>query len=172
VYSDHGQEKVIPFEKMHGEAVPRVLERVYQSMQAEEDSPAAVRPETMLDPPTGNGSVRAPWLSARFLEKPLLEDDHEPHRVGATRISRPEGTIVVTHQGPAGSIYLPREHSSEFLDRFAEKLVREGKIPMTIRPLANDGAVAWTAAGSFRLPQQGAEVLGESHPHLHETAKD
>jgi endonuclease/exonuclease/phosphatase family metal-dependent hydrolase len=171
VYSDHGQEKVIPFDQVHGESVPRVVERIYESMH-EEGSPAPARSETNLDPPSGNGSARAPWLSSKFLEKPLLEDDHEPHLAGATRISRPEGSIVVTHQGPAGSIYLPRDHSPQFLEEFAEKLVREGKIPMAIRPLANDGAVAWTADGTFRLPQQGAELLGENHPHLHETAKD
>lgn len=172
IYSDHGQEKVVPFEKMYGVSVPRVVERIYQDLHSADTEPASPRPETIFEPPPSSNAPRLHWLSSKFLEKSLLEDDHEPSAPGATRISRPDGSIVVTHQGPAGSIYLPREHPPRFLEEFGERLVRDGKIPMAIRPIANDGAIAWTARGAFWLPQQGAELFGENHPHVHEVAKD
>ncbi|MEZ4655394.1 MAG: endonuclease/exonuclease/phosphatase family protein [Candidatus Eisenbacteria bacterium] len=172
VYSDHGQERVRSFAAVHHESVPHAVARVYDELTRTFHEETDGRPETILDPSRPSTIERSRWLGSKMLEKRLREAAPEPSSRGATRVTSRFGDIIVTHQGPTGAIYLPRQHSPEFLNRMGERLVRDGNIPTAVRRTEDGAGLAWSARGSHRLPQQAGALLGEDHPHLREVSQD
>ena len=169
IYSDHGQEAVTPYSVRHGESVPEAVRRIYSDVHTAifDSSPeeTAIRSH---DPgfPT---SDRARWLGSRHLEEWLEEHDGSN---GKSPLTPVRGHFEITHQGPLGCVYLPRQHDEAFLQTFARELATTGRIPIVVLRGRPGEALAYTVDGSFVLPEQASEVFGSTHPHLREVARD
>jgi endonuclease/exonuclease/phosphatase family metal-dependent hydrolase len=78
---------------------------------------------------------------------------------------------VVTAMGPVGHVYSGRPLSDDETEKAARALVLGG-VPMVLRSTGSGAAAAWTSAGKFELPADGAKLLDASHPFLEETVDD
>jgi endonuclease/exonuclease/phosphatase family metal-dependent hydrolase len=158
VYSDHGQEEVVPYPVLWGrnldEAVAEVLEGAAQG--------ARLRPAMG---PRGEQSQRVRLLAGGATKKVLPVyapsearwDDHD---------------VTVTSLGPVALVYLRRALTREVRAQFARELVETGHVPLVLTAEEDSHVTAWTQAGAFSLPRQGAEILGDDHPFLAEVTRD
>ncbi|MEW6325279.1 MAG: endonuclease/exonuclease/phosphatase family protein [Nitrospirota bacterium] len=155
IYSDHGQEQTSSYQAMHGRTVQEAVAEVMgtrRPMDAHERKRAH-----------GTQLMRASWLGAwaRWL----------PGGDGRSDASQP-GAPVVMALGPVGHVYCDPTVAPHERGRLARALVERAKIPLVLAPGGPETARAWTAAGEFTLPDDGARVLGEKHPFLDEAAQD
>jgi glycosyltransferase involved in cell wall biosynthesis len=163
VYSDHGQERVLPYHDIAGrtiqESVAEVLGEVAGSAGGATDSRR-----------TGIQYHRSRWLGGgRWLG--MLLGKFSPSRARQEEI---EDRGLVAAIGPIGHVYPPRQLTADQRDRVARRLVAEAKIPLVLAAVREDQseADAWTEKGRFRLPRDAPEVLGADHPFLDEVARD
>src|SRR5205823_13881691 len=82
------------------------------------------------------------------------------------------GTVVVTAQGPLGHVYAPGPLGDGQRDAIAGELVAKAGVPLVLAADAPDTALAWTATGTYVLPEDAAAVLGADHPYLRAAAAD
>ena len=74
--------------------------------------------------------------------------------------------------GPVGHVYFPRPRTGAYLQTAAKLLVEKCSIPLVMMRSDGKKAKAWTRRGSFTLPRDALNVLGDSHPFLREAAQD
>ncbi len=122
---------------------------------------------------------RSRWLgSSRWLRWP---SGAYRERSDAPVKSDPNEVMVVAI-GPIGHVYLQRKELREKVSQIARAMVDQAQVPLACYPLhegqffrnanATLQATAVTARGTFLLPDQAAEVLGEDHPFLEAAAHD
>ncbi len=171
IYSDHGHETVTPYERRTGRALGETVTRVYAMVREIVGARGAAPPSVAFSPTLGEARSRTlaaglpGWLAA----------GNRPGGNGAGRTASPpvEGAVEVVHRGPVGFVYLPKGHDRAFVAWFAEVLAAEGAIPWVLLPEGRDRALAFSADGRFyRLPEEGAAVLGPGHPHLDAAVAD
>lgn len=151
VHSDHGQEKVTYYGKVHGEDVRSALARVFS------DGPTA-------GAPVWSGGVSEHLgASGRGHRKDVTPRPEPPD---------PSRHIIVTAMGPIGHIYFPEKPAREDLEVYARKMVDEAGIPIVVMPSDEGNAVAWNSRGAWELPRDFSEILGPDHPFGEETARD
>lgn len=155
IYSDHGQEEAMPFPLEHGKRVEQAIEGVLR-----------------------------PFMPGLHLKRhiiPVLAGDCPGCSKGADysyqleRQGRPEhdkNHLLVTVLGPLGHIYIPLPLNDNQKKQVAMALVRQGKVPLVMTVLSNQEVRVWTEEGTFRLPAEGANLLGEDHPYLREVVED
>ena len=158
VFSDHGQEEVRPYQKLHGRSI--------------EEAVFAVLAEV------GVGAVPVPTRARYGVQTQRVR------QLGGNRIQRlfpvngpPPGDadraqVTVTAAGPIGFVYCDQPMEPAVHDAVAHALVARANIPIVLMPDAPGRAKAWTDTGVFELPRQGAEVLGADHPFLEEAGRD
>ncbi len=156
IYSDHGQEDVLPYLKLHGYNIEEAIARVFKtSINATNDSAEA----------RGIESQRARLLGGNKIQ-----------RLFSTYMDESKNTItanpVITAMGPLGQVYSPYELSSQERDRIAQQLVAEAKIPLVLVKDGSNNAIAWLQGKCFSLPQDRAQVFGANHPFLDELTND
>lgn len=156
IYSDHGQEETVGFEREVGRPLREVMEEVFEqpealvwSRQAEE---LGVREE------------RAHWTGFRKL----------PHR----RMSEltlpeipPKERVVVTSMGPVGHVYALDNKTATDRGNLAERMVDRG-IPLVLFRNPAGMVEAWNREGRFFLPRDGEAVFGRRHPLLADVVAD
>jgi endonuclease/exonuclease/phosphatase family metal-dependent hydrolase len=157
VYSDHGQEKTVPFSRRHGRGLDVALREVFG---------------------TGPLAGREIWI--RKMPR-MLGDTVDRCRALFGRVARPEASeaapdparqIVVTAMGPLGHLYLPEPIGSEEMKEYATDLVHKAGIPLVIFRGANGTIHAYNRRGAWTLPLDQEEVLGGRHPFLDEATED
>lgn len=158
VYSDHGQEEVIPYPVLCGrsldEAVAEVFERIAQ--------------RTRIQPamgPRGEQSQRVRLLAGGRAQRVL-----PVYLPSEARLD--EHDVTVASMGPVALVYIHQALAREVRDDVARKLVETAKVPMVLAVDEGDQVTAWTHAGKFSLSAQSAEILGGDHPYLHEVTRD
>jgi endonuclease/exonuclease/phosphatase family metal-dependent hydrolase len=180
IYSDHGQEPVVSFERRTGETLPETVDRVYawvRDIVGKEGTP----PPAFAFLPT-RGEARAQTLAAGL---PDWMAGGEARRAGANDRPRPaatsehaggdagDGALEVVYQGPLASVHLPAQHDRAFLAWFAEVLAAEGSVPWVLVRESETSALAFHTDGRFhRLPEDAAVLLGAEHPYLDLAARD
>lgn len=113
IYSDHGQERVVTFEKRHGETVGTMVRRVHASLVEERDRASALAERTAAD--SGPADTNVPPLRS-----PLYHDPTPSH---VERRSRRRGKPVETARDP--TIDRSRWLGSKTVDRqFVARLER------------------------------------------------
>ena len=156
VYSDHGQEHTIPYERKHGRELQVALAEVFAAGPLAGTEVWMRRAHELL----GNTMGRFRTLVGMQSEGVATGDP------------QPESQIIVTAMGPLGHIYLPQLPAPEELERYAAELVKSAGIPLVLL-LQQDGIVrAFNDRGQWSLPADAAEVLGASHPFLAEVTQD
>jgi endonuclease/exonuclease/phosphatase family metal-dependent hydrolase len=158
IYSDHGQEATLPYEKLSGssldEAVRRVLDRLQKNQQT---------------------ALWACLDSAQTQRARLL---------GGTRIQRLFPTVLkhrnkidlyppaVVAMGPVGHIYLNEPSNTDTRSTLAKMLVTEEQVPVALYLDGGDCIYAQTATQLLQLPKDRGALFGESHPFLQDVTND
>lgn len=138
VYSDHGQEDVLPYEIVHGRGVDRVVAEVLREDDGGKGESFARR--------LGIQGRRSVLLGGRFWQDLLHRVDGRLEKVDRTR-------AIVAVLGPLGHLYLP---PGAPVDRaLARALVDSAGIPMVLRPRRGGGIHVDFEGGSLRLPEDG-----------------
>lgn len=156
VYSDHGQERVVPYARRHGRELKEALDEVFSQ------GPLAGESLWTREAPTVMGLARERVRALRGLPtEPSLP-------------SRPElgANFVVAAMGPIGHLYFPRRLSEEETGSYAADLFARAGIPLVLWPRGNGEVSAINSRGFWTLPRDRAEVLGADHPFLDEAAED
>ena len=158
VYSDHGQEEVIPYSVLWGrsldEAVTKSFERVAQAARVQ---PAVGR--------KGEQSQRVRLLAGGAAQKVL-----PVYAPSEARLD--EHDVTVASMGPVALVYLHQTLAREVRDRVAGELVETAKVPLVLAVDGERQVRAWTRAGEFSLSAESAEILGGDHPYLAEVTRD
>lgn len=151
VHSDHGQERVTYYGKVHGKDPRTALAEVFAS-----------------------GPLAGSPVWSRGVAEHLGASGRGQRRDRTPRPEPPDPArhIIVTAMGPLGHIYLPAILEKAELETYARRLVAEAGIPIVLVRGAADTAEVWNARGRWELPRDHREVLGHRHPFGEETARD
>ncbi|MDX9974053.1 MAG: endonuclease/exonuclease/phosphatase family protein [FCB group bacterium] len=151
VYSDHGQEDVVPYynenERTVQEAVAAVFDRKWEEDRRRRDRGIQLERAHLL------GGRRTKRVFKK-LPPPSEIDD------------------LVVAKGPTGHIYAPTKLSATEENRLARALVKDARIPIVMAKDGGRSAKVWTEEGRFSLPEDAAKVLGEDHPLLEAVTQD
>ncbi len=157
VYSDHGQENVVPFSRETGRSIEDVVVDLVRSIRdksARVSRAAAARGRKRRTTQLGPRS--------RHLEQPTAEPAGE---------AKADEIATVVADGPLGFVYVPGGLPPEVVEELARALVTEG-VPIVLAPIDDGAARAFTATGEHELPRDAAAVLGDEHPYLTAAATD
>jgi endonuclease/exonuclease/phosphatase family metal-dependent hydrolase len=158
IYSDHGQESVIPYAKEYGRTLEQAVSQVMGAKVAE---PAALR--------------RAPRMSRSENSPGSRAENYLLTRAGSAVTAETPvvpGATVVIAVGPYGHIYLPQPPEAGKRAGLARRLVNEANIPMVMYPDGPEKAMVVTPEGQFELPRDAARVLGPLHRFPEECGRD
>jgi len=159
VYSDHGQEEVVPYPVERQTTIQKAVEKLFHDLMADKE----FETEDHAGPHIGWPE----WLTGKF--------DHNADEAAVPGGKPPtvsKNRLIVAARGPVGHIYLPCLLSREQTELFASQLVADVKIPVVLA-LGDEGEVhAWTEEGRFRLPEDGDRILGKEHPYLKEVSQE
>ncbi len=158
IFSDHGQQAVIPYESRYGVPVKSAIRSVFNGMRDGEAEHGHAGHDNVLDSLYKN--TRAVLMKKGFLKK--LQGKTAPVSIDS---------MEITTMGPLGHLYLPGNLTRDFIRDFAEELVHSVHIPLVL--FKDDLAiVAMNPQGTFDLEQQFLMVLGTDHPFGAQTAED
>ena len=161
IYSDHGQEKVLPFSKLAGHPIRQAVWETYDEIYKTE---FCTGPEC---PPHKRGDWGDTVLGKRRLNGEKKNED----------AARP----IVTTLGPICQIYFPTPPTGTAAPAcgdkdkriFAKRLIEKNPvIPLIAIPLANGEVEYETKTGTYQLPRDAKDFLGPDHPYLEAVAKD
>ena len=153
IYSDHGQERTIPYEKAFGMPVEEALRPIFS------EGPLSRYPLV-----NANGAHKVTGTTNRWRK---TRSDHGPKADEAAE-------IIVAAMGPLGHIYLPVTPPLAELEGYVKALIWKARIPLVmIRPDDGEQTVkAYTSAGQMTLPQDAHHILGEDHPFATQVRED
>jgi endonuclease/exonuclease/phosphatase family metal-dependent hydrolase len=157
VYSDHGQEDTVSYEKTYNRNVQEAVAEVFKEFD----------PTADLFPFDNNGLQ---LQRARFFGISLKEEIFS--QLSSFQDHSLEKKLVVTCMGPTGNIYLPQKMNKGQMGSFARGLVDKAKIPVIMMPEERGQVRVWTQEGEFILPQDAQKILGEDHPFLSQVTED
>ncbi|MFP4069207.1 MAG: endonuclease/exonuclease/phosphatase family protein [Opitutales bacterium] len=158
VYSDHGQEATLPFEKSRGRHLEAAVAEAFST-------------GPLADHPVHRGT-NAELIGRSLGRKRHFTPGSDASSADGNDNDEAEETIILSAMGPTGQVYLPFRPAPEELENYAAALVRVGRIPLVILPHGENGALAFNPGGRWRLPEDRAEVFGADHPFLDEVAED
>ncbi len=156
VYSDHGQERTIPYQVEHGRTVQEGVAQVINR--------SGTRPRVHPQDRRGAQFQRSKWLGSFFSRRIM--------RAKADKEDVDPSSPVITAMGSLGHVYIEQPLAPEDHDRTARELVETAKIPLVLSPAEPGTAHAWTREGKFLLPRDAEKILGAGHPFMEEAARD
>jgi endonuclease/exonuclease/phosphatase family metal-dependent hydrolase len=158
VYSDHGQEEVIPYPVLWARSLDEAVAEVFKQVAQGVGVKPAVGPK-------GEQSQRVRLLASGAAQRVLP--------VYSPSEAAPDNQdVTIASMGPVALVYLRQALSREARHQAARELVETAKVPLVLA-VDGDGQVkAWTRAGTFSLANQSAEILGGDHPFLAEVTGD
>ncbi|RYD45213.1 MAG: oxidoreductase, partial [Verrucomicrobiaceae bacterium] len=158
IYSDHGQEKSVPYPRATGTELDDTLRQVLATGSLEGKGVWMRKLPDLL----GNTVDRCRELFG-LVPKNHMHSEIKPD---------PENEIVVTAMGPLGHIYLPVKLDEREMASRARDLVQKAHIPLAMYR-GEDGTLhAVNQRGTWRLPEDHSQVLGENHHSGAEAAED
>lgn len=155
IYSDHGQEHVVPYPVLFGRSVEDAIGEVYDGMPST-NARAADR---------GVQSHRARTIGGTRLQRVLPT-------YGQLADQRRPDSVRVVAMGPLGFIYLPHAIPFDGKRRLATELIAKADIPIVLARDEAGKVHAWTENGESILPGDGDAVVGQHHPFRAEVIDD
>lgn len=152
IYSDHGQERTIPFAVRHGRPLEEALAAIFAR------GPLASHPLW-----SGNPSHHAGQPQERGHRQPSPAANGQPD---------PATHIIVTAMGPVGHVYFPVRLSDDELEAYALPLVAEAGVPLVLFRTESGTVRAFNARHHGPLPDERTSLLGADHPFLEEATAD
>lgn len=157
VFSDHGQERTIPFATKHGRGIDAAVREVFSR------GSLAGRGIWMSWLPEVIGNALERWRHFFGMKPPGREEAAVPD---------PATQIVISAMGPVGHLYLPEIPPPAEMESYARDLVETAGIPLVLILSKDTGVRAFNRRGAWKLPEDRAEILGPAHPYLDEAAAD
>ena len=158
IYSDHGQQRALPYDKAHGRSFAEAVAGVF----------ARHRGEPIRYRSSGQRGVqlrRVRLFGGDRVQKWLSVYGNADEESDAPQ-------LAVAPLGPVAFIYYEPELPEAERAALAQALVLEAKVPLLLIKDAAGRARAWTDAGEFALPDDAAEIFGSDHPFRDEAAQD
>ena len=156
VYSDHGQEDVLPYPNLHDHSIEKAIADVFETTINHINESSEKR---------GIQTQRARLLGGNKIQKLLSTYTDVTEN---TNNANP----VITAMGPLGQVYSPYKLSKEAQNQIAEQLVVAAKVPLVIVKEGAKNAIAWIRNERYSLPEDRAHVFGANHPFLDEITDD
>lgn len=156
VYSDHGQEDVLAYPKLHEFSIEEAIANVFKTNTDHVNKYAESR---------GIESQRARLLGGNKIQRLLSTYVDE---LTNSNTASP----VIAAMGPLGQVYSPYELSTQERDQIAKQLVTAAKVPLVLVKEGSKNAIAWMQDKCFSLPEDRAQVFGANHPFLDELTND
>ncbi|NNC68828.1 MAG: oxidoreductase [Gammaproteobacteria bacterium] len=156
IYSDHGQEDVIPYPNLHEFEIEEAIANVFKTNFNHKQNVAESH---------GIQSHRARYLGGNKIQK-LFSTYIDV--IKNTNKDEP----VITAMGPLGQVYSPYKLTTEDRNHIAKQLIEKAKVPLVIVKENSNQATAWLQDKCFSLPQDRADVFGANHPFLDELTDD
>ncbi|MBD3316459.1 MAG: oxidoreductase [Chitinivibrionales bacterium] len=150
IYSDHGQQQVLPYKTVTGYSIRTAVARAAEecgveiTAHREDTSGMALRRALLLWRKKRNGEP----------EHALTSDE-----------------IAITGAGPINHVYLPDRLKDHEVQRIAARLIATAGVPAVFMSEGPRVRV-WTRHGIFRLPDDAEAVMGADHPFIDEAARD
>lgn len=158
IYSDHGQEQVQAYDELHGRGFAEAVAAVFARRTGEAIS---YRTSGVWGAQFNRVELLGGrWIQRLFPVRNLLQQDEDKPRLSVVAL------------GPVAMIYWEGEMSAVERAGLAQALVEQAKAPLVLLKDDAQQVRAWSEAGAFLLPQDGARVLGAAHPFLGEAAED
>ncbi|RYD19769.1 MAG: hypothetical protein EOP88_17720, partial [Verrucomicrobiaceae bacterium] len=157
VYSDHGQETSIPYPRAHGRELDEALADVFAK------GSLAGKGIWMRKLPDLLGNTVDRCRELFGIGPKIKHSETKPD---------PENEIVVAAMGPLGHVYLPKRPADTEMADYARDLVYKARIPLVMFRSEDGTLHAFNRCGTWTLPENHAEVLGEKHPFGEEAAQD
>ncbi len=158
VYSDHGQQQVQSYHKLHGRSIGDAVSAVF----AELGISAGPLPAHSLH---GVQTQRVRQLGGKKVQHLFPVQSLMPGQASSEQVE-------VAAQGPVGLVYCKAGLAPPERDAVARALVASAGVPLVLTAAAPGVVTAWTDSGTYTLPQQAADVLGADHPYLEEAAAE
>ena len=156
IYSDHGQEDVLPYPKLNEHSIEDAIANVFKTNINSDVNDAESH---------GIQSHRARLLGGNKIQK-LFSTYIDV--INDTKANSP----VIAAMGPLGQVYSPYALSIEERNHIAKQLVDKAKVPLVLVKEKSNQAIAWMQDKCFSLPQDRAHVFGANHPFLDELTED
>lgn len=158
IYSDHGQEAVVPYTQRYGRSVEAAVKASFAAITGGQSG-------IVEDGDHGGRHHRARWFGGDRIQKLFRFSDNDAHK--------PETpALLVAALGPIGLVYAQGQATEQELGAIAQYLIIHADIPMVLTPADGGRALAHTSRGQFALPDKASEVLGADHPFLTDAARD
>jgi endonuclease/exonuclease/phosphatase family metal-dependent hydrolase len=153
IFSDHGQEKAIPYDRLYGRTFEDAVKEVLGD---------GVYAKHLVSNATATD--RKVLGAANRKRKPSQQLPAEPG----------PDAIVVTAMGPLGHIYLPGSPEPSSLGPIARLLREKAHVPLLLIRQTNPSKPikAFTSEGMLELPEDAGRILGSDHPFLEEVTED
>jgi endonuclease/exonuclease/phosphatase family metal-dependent hydrolase len=166
IYSDHGQQRVQPYEAVSGRSFTQAAAEVFTRVLG---GPVTVRSSgragEQLQRIRMFGGVRTQAFFARGLARIMNEKYPEP-------ADAPAAQLAVAPLGPVAHLYYDRALPEPRLVELAAALVARAGVPLVLHRSAAGEVRATTQAGEFSLKENPAAVLGAQHPYLEAACSD
>lgn len=152
VYSDHGQETVIPYHRAFGRPCAEAVAETFSEFAG---GPVRLRS-------SGEGGVQlvragllraAKGAQAKANATAAAEEDEAP-------------LLTIASLGPVALIYYEGALDAAGEAALAPALVGRARIPLLLARDGGSGAHAWTQDGAFTLPADGRRLFGADHPFV------
>lgn len=156
IYSDHGQEEVVPYPHRNGRTIHEAVAEVFGQV---------VKVPPSVGENRGIQFQRLHLLGNKHASRWLVPEPGD----GNGKLGQ---SLHVVAMGPVGLIYVDGDLTDKRREQLAQALVASADLPLVLTADGSGGARAYTERGAFVLPRDAAGVLGEDHPFLEETARD
>ena len=155
IYSDHGQEKTLPYPIEFGRRINEVVSEIFGEVVTSHHSKDKFSMERNF------------CCQGRFSENLFRR-----HRILPAPAEETAPRVKVTGMGPLAHVYFLAEISQEEKERLIKELLETAEVPLIlIRGKAGE-AEARILGETYMLPRDAAQILGKEHPFLNELAMD
>jgi hypothetical protein len=158
IYSDHGQTRSRPYEKLFGRSLTHSVSGIFEKLDMKNSATSAKTPASVQ-------TQRVSFLGGRRFQRLFSVID------GGAGQAKDAGFSVAA-LGTLGLIYPPRPLNKDEIDFIARELVTTAKVPLVITVDETNSLCARTEERVYKLPAQIADILGAEHPFLEEIRHD
>ena len=152
VYSDHGQEHSMPYQRLTGLSIAQALEQIVKKANHSTNPTAQVAESNRVASPRTH-------IPFRHKKKPLpLKKAVDGFRVIA--------------RGPIGNIYATETLSRDEKEVLARDLTKNHSVPLVLFVGSDDRVIAVDQDGPCEFIKSASHLLGNDHPFLDEVTED
>jgi endonuclease/exonuclease/phosphatase family metal-dependent hydrolase len=155
IYSDHGQERSVPYQRLTGMTISDAVKQAVQATGLE---------ETLVPDPDHREEA-----SRIVSPRTKLPFRLPPKRVP---LKGAKGGFRVVARGPIGNIYFQEKLSVTQKEAIARELTQTGEVPFVLFTEPGERVIAIDCKGRYVFTSSSGVMLGHDHPFLNEVTED